>query len=293
LTTVRERGPDFLVIGQQKGGTSWLYRELDRSPAFAMPPLKEFGYWDDMEDHGRPEHLRRQAGLHWAWARRDRRRRRVPFLLRTRLPHGLGSNPAWYERLLPPPGDRPRGEVSPDYSRLSAVALDALAGLYPRLRSVLLVRDPVDRLWSHWKMYVLRDGIRFAPITEALGIRPRAHHLEDLDLISRFVDVPQVAMLSSSTGIHERWARAFSEEQVHVAFYDDLADDPAGFFRGIARWLLEGAAPDHPVDAEPTNESRGGALPDAVRELLSERFAAERRACAERFGGPAATWGIS
>jgi hypothetical protein len=293
LSQVRERGPDFLVIGQQKGGTSWLYRELDRSPAFAMPPLKEFGYWDDMVDHGRPVYLRSQVDLAWAWKRRARRRRRVPFLLRARLPHGTGPNLAWYERLLPPPGDRPRGEVSPDYSRLPAEAVGALAGHYPRLRNVLLVRDPVTRLWSHWTMYALRNSPRFEPITAALGTRPRAKDLEDLDLIARFIDVPLVSMLSSPTGIHERWARAFGEDQVHVAFYDDLAGDPVGFFRGIAEWLLDGTAPDHPVDSEPTNESRGGALPDAVRDLLSERFAAERRACAERFGGPATTWGVS
>lgn len=286
----RERGPDLLVIGQQKAGTSWLYRELDRSPAFAMPPLKEFGYWDDMEDLGRPEYLRTQVDLAWAWTRRDRRRRRVPFYLRSRLPHGTGPNPGWYERLLPPPGPRPRGEVSPDYSRLSEASVAALAARYPEARIVLLVRDPVERLWSHWTMYVLRNAVRFEHLTAELGTRPRAPELEDVDLLLRFCRIPRVALMSSPTRIHARWADAFGEGRVHVAFYDDLVDDPTGFFRGIAGWLLGGPAPEHPIDAEPTNVSRGGALPDAIRPHLERHFAEERRAAAERFGGPALRW---
>jgi hypothetical protein len=36
--------PDFLCVGAQKGGTSWLYRELERHPDFWMPPVKELQY---------------------------------------------------------------------------------------------------------------------------------------------------------------------------------------------------------------------------------------------------------
>ena len=33
--------PDFLCVGAQKGGTSWLYRQLEAHPDFWMPPVKE------------------------------------------------------------------------------------------------------------------------------------------------------------------------------------------------------------------------------------------------------------
>ncbi len=78
--------------------------------------------------------------------------------------------------------------------------------------------------------------------------------------------------------------------RVRVAFYDDLVDDPSRFFRGIASFLLDATAPEHPIDSEPTNVSRGGALPEAVREALAEHFDDERRASAARFGGPAERW---
>ncbi len=30
--------PDFLCVGAQKAGTSWLYQQLERHPDFWMPP---------------------------------------------------------------------------------------------------------------------------------------------------------------------------------------------------------------------------------------------------------------
>src|SRR2546430_11566837 len=37
--------PDFLCIGAQKGGTTWLYRQLYSHPDFWMPPIKELEYF--------------------------------------------------------------------------------------------------------------------------------------------------------------------------------------------------------------------------------------------------------
>ena len=38
--------PDFLCVGSQKGGTSWLYGQLACHPDFWMPPVKELHYFD-------------------------------------------------------------------------------------------------------------------------------------------------------------------------------------------------------------------------------------------------------
>src|ERR1700758_1596004 len=40
--------PDFLCVGAQKSGTSWLYRQLDLHPDFWIPPLKELHYFDEL-----------------------------------------------------------------------------------------------------------------------------------------------------------------------------------------------------------------------------------------------------
>src|SRR5947209_20313956 len=40
--------PDFLCVGAQKGGTSWLYRQLERHSDFWMPPVKELHYLNSL-----------------------------------------------------------------------------------------------------------------------------------------------------------------------------------------------------------------------------------------------------
>ncbi|MBK7919375.1 MAG: sulfotransferase [Chloroflexi bacterium] len=38
--------PDFLCIGAQKAGTTWLYQALRQHPQVSMPPIKENHYFD-------------------------------------------------------------------------------------------------------------------------------------------------------------------------------------------------------------------------------------------------------
>jgi hypothetical protein len=40
--------PDFLCVGAQKAGTSWLYHQLTLHPDFWMPPIKEPYYFETL-----------------------------------------------------------------------------------------------------------------------------------------------------------------------------------------------------------------------------------------------------
>src|SRR5438093_8430543 len=40
--------PDFLCVGAQKAGTSWLYRQCEPHGDFWMPPLKELHYFNKL-----------------------------------------------------------------------------------------------------------------------------------------------------------------------------------------------------------------------------------------------------
>src|SRR5436190_21080882 len=52
--------PDFLCVGAQKGGTSWLYQQLAAHPDFWMPPIKELHYFDKLSRvKERPPHRER------------------------------------------------------------------------------------------------------------------------------------------------------------------------------------------------------------------------------------------
>ncbi|CAN0602263.1 unnamed protein product, partial [Ectocarpus sp. 12 AP-2014] len=48
------------------------------------------------------------------------------------------------------------GDMTPAYSVLSAARLRAMSGLAPDVRFLMLLRDPVERLWSHVRMIAAR-----------------------------------------------------------------------------------------------------------------------------------------
>ena len=121
-----DSGPDFLCIGAQKGGTRWLYDQLQLHPDFWMPPVKELHYFDRRSPSAASVNLgrraqeslkrtnRRQAKL----ALRPLDQRDIDFL------DAYVHMPWWrtdldaYARLFALKGDLLSGDITPDYSTL-------------------------------------------------------------------------------------------------------------------------------------------------------------------------------
>ena len=110
------RSPDFLCVGAQKGGTTWLHTVMAHHPGFWLPPFKEIDFFSDpganlswkLQAMHHQMSLQVKAGkvdlpnLRW-WAE---------LCLAERM------DVAWYQRLFAPAGPRVTGEVSPNYSGL-------------------------------------------------------------------------------------------------------------------------------------------------------------------------------
>ena len=88
------RLPDFLGIGAQKSGTTWLHHNLSQHPGVWMPPVKELHYFD--HPHRTPSvALLPLAGWQARRARKEIPRiwysRREPAILRWHLRFLLGK----------------------------------------------------------------------------------------------------------------------------------------------------------------------------------------------------------
>lgn len=127
-------GVDFFICGVQKGGTTALDSWLREHPGIEMArPTKELHFFDDESlDWGQPDYRR----LHEAFTATD---------------------PA-----------RPRGEATPIYTYWPN-SLERLQAYDPRARLIVLLRHPVWRAVSHWRMETAR-GAESLPFAEA--IRP-------------------------------------------------------------------------------------------------------------------------
>ena len=205
--------PTFAVIGAQRGGTTTLFEYLRHHPDIFIPPLKELNFFID--------------GPEW---RRGR---------------------SWYDEQFAGAGAaRHLGDVSPAYTMFPVAtgAAERLAAHAPDARLIYLVRHPIERMLSGYRL-LRAYGLEQQPLDDALrkDTRYLAASLYDLQL--------------------ERYRRRFPAEQILVVVSEDLYRDPDPVLdRVLAHlgldpgWRPPGLGAVHNAGRERRREPRPGAL---------------------------------
>ena len=261
--------PDFLCVGAQKAGTSWLYRQLERHPDFWMPPVKELHYFDE---------LSRVPAVACARPRGERDRRFLENIKDLSAQSHLDLED--YARLFEPKGSLLSGDITPAYSMLSDEVIERIVDRFPNLKVIFLARDPVERAWSQLSMGVrLRNIIPF--------------DAADVDDVIRNLLNPGVLLRSHPSKIVARWKRYVRPELFRIYFFDDLERNPAELRRSILLFL--GADPDKPSGRVKAKQNWDTGkeklrLTDNVRSRIAKFFEQELKASAAELGGPAKHW---
>jgi hypothetical protein len=277
-------GPDFLYIGCQKAGSSWLYDQLAAHEAFWMPPIKELHYFDGYEGGGGiARQARRFAGergllrglLRWK-TRRLRQAGAAAFIDQVRAGDGGRLDLDWYASLFRWKGDRLSGDITPAYSTLSARMIGLVAARFPDLRYILFVRDPVARVWSQ------------ACLLARLG---KADLPRDWRQMVSFLTSERVAARSYPSRTFARWSDDVPADRIFVGFFEQLATEPDVLRADVLQFLGAGSTPPaiEPGFDRKRDEVRIPCPPDMQRRL-ADWFADELQACATTFGGPAIAW---
>jgi hypothetical protein len=147
------RMPEFLGIGAQKSGTTWLHANLATHPEVFLPEAKEL-HW-----------------LDWNWHRG---------------PHAYAE---WFRSA----GARLAGEITPAYGIAPTTRIDAAVRLMPGVKVIYLLRDPIERAWSQAVVTLERYGTGLgseASLLAHLGSEPvieRSRHSRAIDRWSAFV----------------------------------------------------------------------------------------------------------
>ncbi len=285
-------GPDFLCIGMQKAGTRWLYDLLQFEPGFWMPPIKEFHFFDRPHDFARRveklHHRIAKPGLFSGWkrARKNKRPfdgRDAAFSAHADTYDERGASIDWYKALFAPKGELLSGEVTPGYSALADSAIEAVARGLPDVRLILLLRDPVSRLWSQFNMYSRRRSAD-----------PGGEPGSPAERVARFLERDGVRERSFPTRIYGRWASHFDAARIKCLFFDDVASTPGEVRKDLLSFFgLPEAAPAANRVALGFNR-KASALKQPMdaeaRAFLVETFREELLRGAETFGGGAEGW---
>ena len=260
-------GPDLLVVGAKRGGTTSLWKYLDQHPGmlptFPKAEKVKGTYFFD-EEWGRGE----------AWYRSH-----FPTTWRRRLAErSLGYPPATFE-------------ASPYYlfhphapARAHQVVPDALV--------VALLRDPVERAFSHWKER--RNHTEALPFAEALAAEgertagEEARMVADPSVISAAHRHQTYVAQGCYAPMLERWFAAYGRERVLVVAAEEFYADPQAFVDTVTDRL---SLPRHHLgDPEPFNAEPSADMGGAVRQQLSERLADDIAAVEHLLGRPM-PWG--
>jgi hypothetical protein len=246
--------PDFVVIGAQKCGTSFFYGLLTRHPSVERAAVKEVHYFDQQENFAK--------GIEW------------------------------YRRNFPTPrredGQRTiTGEASPSYL-ISRHAPERMAEVVPDVRLIALLRNPVDRAYSHYHM-AARNGNETRSFEEAVdegwawlldgGNETSEHaHPSDVDR-SRSVSYLRRGIYVDQL---QRWRQFFSDEQMLVLKSEDFFKRPQESMKLVQEFLdLPYREPELPPRKA---KNRYEPMAPAARRRLEEFFEPHNRRLYEYLG---------
>lgn len=208
--------PTFLLgVGAQKGGTTWLHDHLAASPQCVAGYRKEYHVFDALD-------LASERWMHDRITLRARREGRRAVDGEPVDAHGLHRAAMLYDPelyvdyflglLSRDPAYRLTLDMTPAYGLLSAQRLawirDQFGARGVRTVSVFLMRDPVDRIWSHLRMEQSRRPERLS--------QDSAVHVREL-----FAE-PTYAVRTRYDETLRALDQAFGPDEVHVGFYEQL-----------------------------------------------------------------------
>lgn len=245
LTSRTRLLPDFLIIGTQRGGTTSLYNYLVTHPAVGRALTKEVRFFD----------LNHERGAGWYRAQFPSAGRRDALKRRTGM-------------------DMVVGEASPDYL-FHPHAPARVARLLPRAKLVVLLRNPVDRAYSHYWHQVKR-GFETLAFEDAIAREPErlAGERRKLEADEHSTSFAYHHHSYLARGIYvdqlETWMSLFPVEQFLILRSEDFYERPADVMDEVLRFL--NLRPWHLSDYPTYNKMSSGSMDPSTREELLRYF---------------------
>jgi len=278
----------FFCVGAAKAGTSWLHRQLADHPECHFRAIKELHYFDAIEagrlgrqiDHHQAQQLALKdrlaaRGVPATEAQERRLTDRAEWLKVLRR----GEDEAAYVDYLTRGATSAQvvGDMTPAYALLPEARLAQMGGLSRDVRILYILRDPVERLWSHVRMIAARRD-------EAGEVNAR----RCANILKRVLkgDEDQISMRSDYAGALARLGAAVPGGRLMIEVFEDMIAGP-GFericdFLGISR--VAG-------DLAPVHAGQDLAMTPDQRQAAAAYLAPQYDAAARALGGMPEAWG--
>lgn len=182
--------PTFVVVGAMRSGTSSLARWLRPHPEVFLALPKELHFFD--------EHYHQGA--------------------------------SWYrQRFADVAGERAVGEATPSYM-YRGPAVERMAALVPDARLIAILRDPVERAYSHYWLERVRGREQRSfedAVLPEMGPRPPTETPQAMTYLAWGRYLPQL----------QRLAEHYPRQALLPLLFDDLTAAPAATYATVCRFL--------------------------------------------------------
>lgn len=252
--------PDFLIIGAQKAGTTSLFEDLINHPCVGRPIKKEIHYFDYPENFNR--------GVWWY-------RSHFPLMM-----HKFYSAAVRKEPFI-------TGESSP-YYLFHPHAARRVAEILPHVKIIVLLRNPVDRAFSHYQ-HEVNGGNETLSFEEAIQKRNQElkTEIQKMNQDEKYKSRIHQCYSYLLRGIYwqqlESWFQFFPKHQFLILNSESYFQEPAQVYRQVIHFL---GLPEYTLErfknAYPGKYT--SRMSKAVRDYLKEFYKPHNEKLCENLG---------
>lgn len=273
------RTPDFIGIGVQRSGSTWLDQQLRAHPDIAMPAgIKEVHYFTERFGLiGPGRGFRDRALKRWMnheRARLPKSKQRVSTLRWIR--RGVMDDDR-YQALLGLGGpDKMVGEITPAYASLSYAGIEHMLAMRPDVKLIITLRHPIDRAWS---------GAR-KKLQKAL----KEGDLDDRKLRKECFSTGNL-LRTAYRDVLVRWSSMVPPEQLHLEFFDNITSEPTAVLERVAAFLeIDAAGFPEQVVRDKVNAAPAVDMPDWIERELALYYESDVRWLVDQFDAAPPSW---
>ncbi|MEK8019275.1 MAG: sulfotransferase domain-containing protein [Candidatus Parabeggiatoa sp.] len=274
--------PNFLVIGAQKSGTTWLNKQLRYHPEIWLPPIKEIHYFDilllPLTFPLATLLLSSRASTRY-WMRSkvkkaledvNLNRQNLGWHTRYFL---LPRTDKWYASLFSPRKGQIAGEVTPNYAAINEKVVAKVYGLMPDIKIIYLLRNPIHRMWS-WAAQSYNEQFGYQ------GLHTISDHT-----IMKFLQKEKHLVNSQYFTNLQRWERFFPKDKIFVGFFEQIADNPRQLLKDIDAFLELDFSEEYIPDTvhKKVNARQYPEIPDHFAHYLAQQLYGEIEQLHQRF----------
>lgn len=209
---------DFLCIGAQKAGTTWLMTNLAAHPQVWTPRfVKELHYFDKL-------HLGYKRDVMETYRKRGQKmvetKPELAGYFEKVMDPAFAFTDPWYRHVFSvAPRRKKKGECTPLYCALPEAGVRHVHELAPNAAIIYMIRDPYDRAMSSLRMEMdhrnVTDSDKLRPFLKSSLFMARGKYSENIP----------------------RWEAVFDRSKILYIPFGDVKADPLGVMRLIESHL--------------------------------------------------------